>query len=394
MKHGIASLFQGAWAAAALLAFSSCGAKPKDATPYVWKLPPGFPVPKVPASNPMSQEKVALGRYLFYDKNLSGNQTEACATCHEQAHAFTDTRQRGLGSTGLSTIHNSMSLTNVAYNNVSTWWNPTVTSLELQAQGPMFNTSPPELGLSGLDDVVLTRLRGEPNYPAMFADAFPGESDPFSIANVIAAIASFERTLISGNSPYDKWRYQNGAALSQAAMRGQSLFNSEACECYHCHGGLNFTDDFANEQTTLSAAPYHNTGLFNIGGTGAYPTGDTGKLMITGNPMDMGAFRAPTLRNTAYTAPYYHDGTAETLAQVLANYQHGGREIYWGPDKGNGALSPTKGPFVRGFPEQATVDGVSYTSDEMVTDLLAFLDTLNDPEFVSNPDFSDPNAAR
>jgi cytochrome c peroxidase len=105
-------------------------------------------------------------------------------------------------------------------------------------------------------------------------------------------------------------------------------------------------------------------------------------------------FRAPTLRNLAYTAPYYHDGTGATLEDVLKNYERGGRDITSGPYAGDGAVSPLKGPFIRGFPAQATVDGVPYTNDEMVADLLAFLQTLNDPGFVTNPDLSDPNPAQ
>ena len=369
---------------------AACGPKPaaKTGTPYVWSLPPGFPTPKVPDANPMTVEKVTLGRYLFYDKNLSGNQTLACASCHQQAHAFTDTRVKGVGDTGLNTLHNSMSLTNVAYNSVYTWWNNSVLTLELQAQGPMFNTSPPELGLSGLETTVSARLKAEPNYPAMFADAFPDDGDPLSptvvFPNVINAIASFERTLISGNSPYDRYIYLHDATeFTASAQAGMSLFFSETCECYHCHGSFNFTDAAQEAGTMLASLPYHNTGLYNIGGTGAYPAGDTGLMMETGNPADMGKFRAPTLRNIVYTAPYFHDGSAATLNDVLAHYAAGGRTITSGPDAGDGATSPLKGPFVRGFTLTAA----------QTADLLAFIESASDPDFVTNPAFSDPNAA-
>jgi cytochrome c peroxidase len=240
--------------------------------------------------------------------------------------------------------------------------------------------------LSGLDDVVLARLKGVPNYPTLFSAAFPSDSDPFSIDNVINAIASFERTLISGNSPYDKYIYAHDASgFSASAQAGMTLFFSETCECYHCHGSFNFTDAVEESDTTLVSTPYHNTGLYNIGGTGAYPAGDTGLMMETGNPADMGKFRAPTLRNIVYTAPYFHDGSAATLDDVLAHYAAGGRTILPpSPNAGDGATSPLKGPFVRGFTLTA----------QQTADLLAFIESASDPDFVTNTAFSDPNVAQ
>ena len=173
---------------------------------YVWDLPPGFPRPKVPADNPMTPAKVELGRYLFYDTRLSVDGTFSCGSCHEQRLAFTDGKALSKGVTGDITPRSSMALHNVAYAPVFTWANPTVRRLEAQALVPMFGEDPVELGLSGLEDQMLARLAAEPRYPAMFAAAFPGDPKPISLASVTRAIASFERTLLSGRSAYDLYR--------------------------------------------------------------------------------------------------------------------------------------------------------------------------------------------
>ena len=166
--------------------------------PYVWDLPPGFPPPKVPADNPMTPAKVDLWRHLFYDTRMSVNGRFSCATCHQQAHAFADTRPRGVGATGAVHPRGSMSLANVAYSPVLTWANPTMRRLELQALVPMFGEDPVELGLSGKEQVLIRRLKAERRYAPLFAAAFPNEQDPFTLVNITRAIASFERTLISG----------------------------------------------------------------------------------------------------------------------------------------------------------------------------------------------------
>jgi cytochrome c peroxidase len=160
---------------------------------YVWNLPRNFPRPRVPATNPLSEAKAELGRYLFYDTRLSGNNTQSCATCHEQERAFTDGRAQVVGSTGEVHPRGSMSLVNVAYAAVLTWANPSLTRLEDQALVPMFGTHPVELGLPKDEAVLLARLRAESRYQALFARAF-GE-DPFSLDHVTQALATFERTI-------------------------------------------------------------------------------------------------------------------------------------------------------------------------------------------------------
>ncbi len=348
---------------------------------YVWDLPPGFPRPKVPADNPMTPAKVALGRYLFYDPRLSTDGTFSCGNCHEQKLAFTDGKARSKGVTGDLTPRSSMALHNVAYAPVFTWANPTVRRLEAQALVPMFSEDPVKLGLSGLEDTMLARLAGEPRYPKMFAAAFPGNPVPISLANVTRAIASFERTLLSGRSSYDLYRTSaDPRALSAPALRGEDLFFSARAQCFHCHGGFNFTDMADYVGKGLVEVEFHNTGLYNLDGRGTYPASNTGVHAVTGNPDDMGRFKAPSLRNIALTAPYMHDGSIPTLTEVITHYEAGGRTVATGPLKGAGATNVHKSPFVKGF---------TLTGQER-GDLVAFLESLTDHAFISDPRFSNP----
>ncbi len=357
--------------------------RPADAaTPrYVWDLPPGFPRPRVPADNPMTVEKVALGRHLFYDTRMSLGQTFSCATCHQQKLAFTDGRARGIGVTGEEHPRGSMSLTNIAYSPVLTWANPTQRRLETQALVPMFGEEPIELGLSGFEGPLLVRLHNEPRYRQLFAAAFPGDTNPFTLANVTRALASFERTLLSGHSPYD--RHRTGAdprAISDSAKRGESLFFSERTECFHCHGGFNFTETADYVGKGFLEIEFHNTGLYNLDADGAYPAPNTGVHAVSEDPEDMGRFKAPSLRNIALTAPYMHDGSIATLDEVIAHYEAGGRTIADGPRKGVGADNPRKSSFVKGF---------TLTPQERA-DLKAFLESLTDTAFVTDPRFASP----
>jgi cytochrome c peroxidase len=348
---------------------------------YVWDLPAGFPQPRVPADNPMTGEKVELGRHLFYDTRLSVDGTFACANCHQQARAFADEKPRGVGVTGEMHPRGSMSLANVAYSPVLTWANPTVRRLETQALVPMFGEDPVELGLAGREPVLFARLKADRRYAELFPAAFPGEADPVTLLNITRAIASFERTLISGRSPYDRYRYgADRQAISDAAKRGEALFFSEQTECFHCHGGFNFTETVDYAGKGFVEIEFHNTGLYNVDGKGAYPRPNTGVHAVTNDPDDMGRFKAPTLRNIAVTAPYMHDGSIPTLDAVLAHYEAGGRTIATGPHAGVGARNPFKSSFVKGF---------SLTPDQR-RDLVAFLESLTDQVFLTDRRFSNP----
>jgi cytochrome c peroxidase len=354
-----------------------------QAEEYEWRIPAWLPKPAVPQGNAMSMAKVELGRHLFYEKRLSLDGTFSCATCHQQSLAFTDGKATSVGVTGQAHPRSAMSLANVAYNPVLTWANPLLKLLENQALVPMFGEQPVEMGLAGREKIVIDALDSDPLYRELMAAAFPEDPGPASIPKIVMAIAAFERTLISANSPYDRYRFGREAnAISDAAKRGEALFFSERFECHHCHGSLNLNDNVVHERTSFLEIAFHNTGLYNIGGTGNYPPFNAGVAEVTGRREHVGLFRAPTLRNVALTAPYMHDGSIATLEEVIDHYAAGGRTIASGPLAGVGAQNPNKDIFVPGF---------KITSDERA-DLIAFLRALTDEDFVNDPRFADPFA--
>ncbi|MBB6576984.1 cytochrome c peroxidase [Comamonas odontotermitis] len=351
--------------------------------PWQWSLPAGWSPPVVPENNPMNTAKVELGRRLFYDTRLSGNGTQSCASCHAQASAFTDNRALARGSTGEIHPRNAQPLANVAYHSTLNWADPAATTLEQQLLAPLFNVHPVELGVNdGNRDEVLARLRRDPDYPPRFAAAFAGLPEPLSWDHVAKAIAAFERTLISADSRYDR-HLAGQVTLTDTETRGMRLFFGDQALCSRCHGSPNFNDQFRTATTTDAPAVFHNTGLFNIGGTGAYPEPNRGVYELTRKITDMGRFRAASLRNIELTAPYMHDGSIGTLEAVLDFYADGGRNVGNGLYAGDGRLNPYKDPLISQIRLQA----------QDKSDLVAFLKTLTDYTFISNPQFSDPFAA-
>ncbi|MEB3179130.1 MAG: MbnH family di-heme enzyme [Nostocaceae cyanobacterium] len=349
--------------------------------PYTWNIPSRMPKPIVPTDNPMSKEKVELGRHLFYEKRLSVTGNFSCAECHIQAKAFTDGKIVGVGATGQKHPRNSMSLTNVAYNSVQTWANPLMTTLEAQLLVPLFGEHPVEMGMAGREKQIVAMLQNDLKYQHLFATAFGAGNNSININHLAKAIAAFERTLISVNSPYDRYRYSGESnAISAAAKRGEVLFESERLECFHCHGGINFSDSVMHERLAFKEIAFHNTGLYNLDGKGAYPPNNTGVHEITHKAADMGRFKAPTLRNIALTAPYMHDGSIATLEEVIDHYASGGRIIHSGLFAGVGSANPLKSQFVSGFQLQ----------EGEKQDLLAFLHSLTDESFIHNPAFAAP----
>ncbi|MEO7205982.1 MAG: MbnH family di-heme enzyme [Steroidobacteraceae bacterium] len=329
-------------------------------------MPKGFPQPAVPIDNPMSAAKVALGRRLFFETRLSSSGGYSCSSCHRPGIAFTDGRARAQGATGESVRRGAMSLTNVAYNPAFTWGSDKVRSLEAQMCQPLFNEHPVEMGLKRDGAAAVNRLFADANYRAQFAAAFPRVAEPFSMLHVIEAIASFERTLISGRSPFDRYVFDDDeTALSSSAKRGMALFYATRVGCAQCHSGINFTGAIVYEGHTNARAQFANTGLYDLDGRGAYPSTDRGLMEVTHRAADMGKFKVPTLRNVALTAPYMHDGSLPTLEAVLDHYVHGGHK------------NPLQDPRVRPFVLSPT---------ERV-DLLEFLKSLTDREFVENPEF-------
>jgi len=348
---------------------------------YRWQIDPSLPLPEVPADNPMSAIKVELGRRLFYDTRLSVNNTMSCASCHIQALAFTDGNPRAIGATGITHPRSSMTLVNVAYASRLTWANQLLSQLEDQALTPLFGDSPVEMGMSGREDELTAMLRSDKRYAEQLPRAFPADEDPYSIVNVVRSISAFVRTIISIDSPYDHHLNGDEGALGEQALLGMELFFSERLECFHCHGGFNFTDSTTHANANVDRVGYHNTGLYNIDGAGAYPSDNTGLHDMTGKRRDMGRFKAPTLRNIAVTAPYMHDGSVLTLEDAISHYERGGRLIAEGAYPGDGRRNPFKSEFIRGFE----------LSDDEREALLAFLDALTDQAVLADARFSDPH---
>jgi cytochrome c peroxidase len=359
------------------LAAAAWGAGPA----YELAVPKGFPKPRIPSDNPLTAAKVALGRYLFYDSRMSVNGTSSCATCHRQELAFTDGRAHAVGATGQTHPRSAMSLVNGAYSGAFNWSNPNVHSLEEQALKPMFGTDPVELGVVKED--LLRLIRTDPVYRVGFPRAFPGEGNPYRIANVTKALASFERTILSGESPYDRFHLTGEAdAIGEAAKRGEILFFLDygGPACFRCHGGFNFSDAVDSARNPRPPIEFHNTGLYNVAGEFRYPMPNAGTYEHTKNPADVGKFKAPTLRNIARTAPYMHDGSIATLGEVVDHYAAGGRTIGHGPWAGVGRDNPAKDPLIHGFP----------MTPQNRADLIAFLESLTDDCLIHDPRLADP----
>ena len=352
-----------------------------DSASYTWSISPALPLPEVPEDNPMSDRKVELGRLLFYDTRLSVNESTSCATCHIQALAFTDGRARSIGATGAVHPRGSMTLVNAAYASRLTWANRLLSKLEDQALTPLFGDNPVEMGMSGHEDSIRELLRQDDRYATLAANAFPADDDPYSVINAVRSIAAFVRTIISHDSPYDHYLAGDENALSESAVRGMELFFSERLECFHCHGGFNFTDSTTHADSRVDRVGFHNTGLYNIADSGRYPDDNTGLYDMSGERRDMGRFKAPTLRNIAVTAPYMHDGSAATLQDAISHYERGGRLLESGPYAGDGRRNPYKSEFIRGFELSASERG----------DLIAFLDSLTDQSVLTDSQWSNPH---
>jgi cytochrome c peroxidase len=335
---------------------------------FGWQLPDWMAPPPVPADNPMSAAKVELGRYLFFDARLAGLNYISCSTCHRPELGFTDGRPVAIGVTGERHPRNSQPLANAGYLPALTWADPAVTSLEEQSKLPLFGDHPVEMLAAGREPAIIARLEVDRRYLQLFAAAFPETGGRIDFVAIRKALAAFERTLLSFDAPYDRWRHAGGAdAISAAAKRGESLFGSERLRCSQCHPAPFFTD-------AVGSPHYHNTGLDNLDGAGALPAGNQGRIEHTGDPADMGRFRTPSLRNVAVTAPYMHDGSIGTLGEVIDHYAGGGRSAL------AGHRSPLTSPLISGF----TLD------NKEKADLIAFLEALTDPSFLTNPEIQSP----
>ena len=305
----------------------------------------------------MSDAKVALGCRLFFETRLSVTNTYSCASCHHPELAFTDGRALAVGAKGDSMHRGAMTLTNVAYNPAFTWASASVSTLERQMEQPLFNEHPLEMGLKRDDRALLEWLGQQENYATAFRQSFPQEGEPITIANVLKAIASFERTLISGRSTFDRYVYDDDrAAFPEAARRGMRLFYSDRTGCSHCHFGLNFSGPIVHRGKPRQRALFANNG--------SAVKGDEGLSVETGQQQDRGRFRVPTLRNIALTAPYMHDGRFATLEDVIQHYVAGGKHA-----DSIGVVDSQIRPL-------------ELSADEK-RDLVELLKNLTDPEFVA-----------
>jgi cytochrome c peroxidase len=265
---------------------------------YPYPVPLGLQAPDVPADNDITDAKVALGKTLFFDKRLSRDSTVSCASCHDPNKGWTDQSPVSTGIRGQKGGISAPTVLNAAYMEFQ-FWDGRAKSLEEQAKGPIQN--PLEMGFTHAEAVA--RLSAIKGYSPLFKAAFGDES--VSIDRIAMAIATFERTVLTGNSAYDRWKAGDAHAMTPAAIFGYNLFNDpKRANCVACHDGFNFSD-----------SQFHNTGI-----DGTKP----GRSAVTGEGKDVGAFKTPTLRNLKYTGPYMHDGSRKTLVEAIDLYDDGG----------------------------------------------------------------------
>jgi cytochrome c peroxidase len=264
------------------------------------KVPLGLLPIQWPADNPYSAAKVDLGRLLYFDRRLSADNTVSCATCHVPEKGFTDGAPFSTGVRGQIGGRSAPTVINRAYS-LAQFWDGRAPTLEDQVKGPIANP----LEMDNPHDAMAAKLIGIQGYRPLFQKAF-GSPD-VTIENVAKAIATFERTLLSGNSTYDRYKAGNKAAMTRAQVRGMDVYFNKA-KCDQCHEGVNFT-----------ANAFANLGI----GTDK-PEPDTGRYAVTKDPVDWGKFKTPTLRDITRTGPYMHDGSLKTLEEVVDFYDKGG----------------------------------------------------------------------
>lgn len=302
-------------------------------------VPAGFPVPQFPDDNQLTQERWSLGKKLFFDTRLSKDNSISCATCHLPELAFTDGRRVSEGIEHRPGKRNAPSLANVAYHPYLTREGGVLT-LEMQILVPVQEHAEFDFNMVQIAE----RLSNDETYAKESIEAYGRPLDPFVITR---AIGCFERTLISGNSRYDQFLNGNRFSLSAAEKRGRDLFFSKRLECSSCHGGFNFSN-----------YAFENNGLYQH-------YDDPGRFRLTGIDADLALFKVPSLRNVEITGPYMHDGSIESLEDVVAHYNKGGEDHVH---------------------KNALIKPLNLTEGEQ-HDLVAFLKSLTDHEFISNPKF-------
>ena len=345
-------------------------------TPYPLQIPKYFPTKlNIPADNPLTVEGVELGRYLFYDTRLCGytgacpDSMMSCATCHDQAHGFdvgidNPRFPNGVtfGLSGTPTPHSPLPLVNLVFNSEGYFWNgiiyeenPNAARRTLENVVLMGIMAPHEMNSTA--ERAVAAIKTDARYPKMFERAFG--TPEITIERIEKAIAQFIRVLVSGNSRFDTY-LRGETQLSEQELRGYVLFSTEeGADCYHCHGG--------------GGAPLFTTNQFYNNGLDAEFNDTRDRYSVTGNLKDIGAYRAPTLRNITVSAPYMHDGRFKTLDEVLEFYNSG----------------LVNSPYIHPLMHKVSEGGASLTPSQ-IADLKAFLQTLTDEEFLSKEEFSNP----
>lgn len=359
---------------AVLLLIISCGKEPDDneglvydPTPVTLEQPQFFPPIEIPAGNPFTEEGIQLGRRLFYDPILSGDNTLACAGCHKQENAFTDPRRFSVGIDNIAGTRNSMAIFNLVYPS-SFFWDGRSATLEKQILEPVPN--PIEMHEEWTDAV--SELLSHADYPKLYFKAF-GDSTVTKELTA-KAIAQFLRTILSSNSRYDKHLrgelFGTSNEWTESEERGFEIFFNEfgnpngGGDCFHCHGNILY-------QMVDPSLQFRNNALQEAATLDDFA--DKGRGDITGNQQDNGKFKVPSLRNLQFTAPYMHDGRFNTLEEVVNFYSD---ELKY---------SPNVDPLMKG----AQTGGVHLTQQQK-DDLVNFLKALSDESLTTNPDFASP----
>lgn len=329
-----------------------------DTTPYELILG-DFPTPNIASDNQLTIQGVKLGRMLFYEKMLSGDGTQACASCHLQEFAFTDTAKFSIGIRGNKGGRQAMTVFNMAWHENEFFWDGRAHLLRDQSLMPIQD----ELEMDETLENVVVKLSGSQTYKDQFIRAFG--SDEINSEKISLALEQFMNSITSTNSKYDDY-LKDTTVFNESEKRGLKLFNTEynqffpeqsGADCQHCHSGFNFEND-----------QYMNNGLNSDS-----DNGDPGRQKVTDNPNDKGKMKVTSLRNIAITAPYMHDGRFTTLEEVVEHYNSG--------LKASSTLDPAL--------EQTRATGL-LLSEQDKKDLVAFLKTLTDKELMTNPDYSSP----
>lgn len=327
-----------------LLFFLACRKEQQPAAPAepepLLVIPPGFPPPVFPVDNELTAARFALGKRLFYDVALSRDSTISCASCHAPSHAFSDSVAFSPGAGSAAGKRNSPTLANVGYHPYFTREGG-VPTLEMQIFVPIQEHNEFDFNIL----LIANRLKTDSIYTRMSREAYGRDPDFYIITR---SIACFERTLVSGQSPFDEFFFQGKTeALTASERRGKDLFFSEKTNCTGCHAGFNFSN-----------YAFENNGLYEN-------YSDPGRFRLTEDTADVARFKVPTLRNLALTAPFMHDGSFSTLEKVVEHYNSGGKN------------HPHKSVLVK---------PLGLTAGEKA-DLVAFLESLTDEKFINNPKF-------